>query len=103
MHFPANEVGITIAKNACLYIPPNIAGFVGGDHVAMLLATNARHRGKTVVALDIGTNTEISLIHQGHHFPVPVHPVRHLKGLIFVTGCEPFQGRLNGSLLIKML
>jgi len=34
----------------------------------MLLATDARHRGKTVVALDIGTNTEISLIHQGQHF-----------------------------------
>ena len=68
MRFPANKVGISIAENACLYLPPNIAGFVGGDHIAMLLATNARHLDKTVVALDIGTNTEISLIHQGRHF-----------------------------------
>jgi uncharacterized 2Fe-2S/4Fe-4S cluster protein (DUF4445 family) len=68
MCFPAREVGLSIAENGYLYLPPNIAGFVGSDHIAMLLATDARHRGNTVVALDIGTNTEISLIHRGHHF-----------------------------------
>jgi uncharacterized 2Fe-2S/4Fe-4S cluster protein (DUF4445 family) len=67
LYFQASKVGITIAQNAFVYLPPNIAGFVGGDHIAMLLATNARQRGLSVIALDIGTNTEISLIHQGHH------------------------------------
>ena len=51
-----------------IYLPPNIAGFVGGDHVAMLLATRAAKFKQTVIALDIGTNTEISLIHHGRHF-----------------------------------
>lgn len=65
--FAASEIGLKWAKNASLYLPPNIAGFVGGDHIAMLLATRARHTLKTVLALDIGTNTEISLLHKGRH------------------------------------
>jgi uncharacterized 2Fe-2S/4Fe-4S cluster protein (DUF4445 family) len=68
MRLPAAEIGLRMAPGAMVYLPPNIAGFVGGDHVAMLLATRATKFKQTVVALDIGTNTEISLIHQGRHF-----------------------------------
>ncbi|NTV36222.1 MAG: DUF4445 domain-containing protein, partial [Anaerolineaceae bacterium] len=67
MHFPAGEIGLELAAGAYVYLPPNIAGFVGSDHIAMLLATNARKQNKNVIALDIGTNTEISLIHNGRH------------------------------------
>jgi len=48
-----------------LYLPPNIAGYVGADHVAMLLASGLADTEQTVLALDIGTNTEISLSHKG--------------------------------------
>jgi len=58
----AREVGLQLAPGAYLHILPNIAGFVGADHVAMLLATEQEWQGRTAVALDIGTNTEISLI-----------------------------------------
>jgi len=67
MNFAAEEIGLHLAKNARVYLPPNIAGFVGGDHVAMLLSTQARRSLKTLVAMDIGTNTEISLMHKGRH------------------------------------
>lgn len=67
MTFAASEIGLNLAANAAVYLPPNIAGFVGGDHISMLLATRARHTLKTVLALDIGTNTEISLLHKGRH------------------------------------
>jgi uncharacterized 2Fe-2S/4Fe-4S cluster protein (DUF4445 family) len=46
-------------------MPPNIAGYVGADHVAMLLASDARHQDGITMALDIGTNTEISLARDG--------------------------------------
>ena len=46
--------------------PPNVGGFVGGDHVTALLATeDAGTRATTSLVMDIGTNTEISLIHDG--------------------------------------
>ena len=61
----ARDVGIAAMPGAYVHALPNIAGFVGGDHTAMLLAIGADREQKTVVALDIGTNTEISLIREG--------------------------------------
>jgi uncharacterized 2Fe-2S/4Fe-4S cluster protein (DUF4445 family) len=61
----ARDLGLTIASGAYVHILPNIAGFVGADHVAMLLATEAGKAEGPTVALDIGTNTEVSLIKQG--------------------------------------
>jgi len=61
----AGELGLNIAPGAYVHLLPNIAGFVGADHVAMLLATDAWQAKETTVALDIGTNTEVSLICKG--------------------------------------
>jgi uncharacterized 2Fe-2S/4Fe-4S cluster protein (DUF4445 family) len=61
----ASDIGLEIAPGAWIYLPPNIAGFVGADHVSMLLATDIWQTDKTAVALDIGTNTEITVAHEG--------------------------------------
>jgi uncharacterized 2Fe-2S/4Fe-4S cluster protein (DUF4445 family) len=61
----ARDLGLPIAPGAYIHILPNIAGFVGADHVSMLLATEAEKVKGPTVALDIGTNTEVSLIKQG--------------------------------------
>ena len=61
----AEEIGVQLDSGATLYLPPNIAGYVGSDHVAMLLASGLADTMQTVLALDIGTNTEISLSHKG--------------------------------------
>jgi uncharacterized 2Fe-2S/4Fe-4S cluster protein (DUF4445 family) len=61
----AEEIGLELDSGATLYLPPNIAGYVGSDHVAMLLASGLADTPQTVLALDIGTNTEISLSHEG--------------------------------------
>jgi len=65
MDIPASEIGLELAPGAYVYLPPNIAGYVGADHVAMLLATGMWDSTRTVLALDIGTNTEISLATDG--------------------------------------
>jgi uncharacterized 2Fe-2S/4Fe-4S cluster protein (DUF4445 family) len=61
----AAEIGLRLADGAAVYLPPNIAAYVGSDHVAMLLATGLADTEETVLALDIGTNTEISLAYKG--------------------------------------
>lgn len=68
----AREVGLRLAPGAYVHLLPNIAGYVGADHVAMLLATlpgcfaaDVADTTETVLALDIGTNTEICLAHRG--------------------------------------
>jgi uncharacterized 2Fe-2S/4Fe-4S cluster protein (DUF4445 family) len=57
----AHEVGLRLAPGACVHLLPNIAGFVGADHVAMLLATRIGTDDRNVLGLDIGTNTEVAL------------------------------------------
>ncbi len=62
---PAHEQGIHLAPGASIYLPPNIAGYVGADHTAAVLATRLQESDQTICLIDIGTNTEITLIHQG--------------------------------------
>ena len=61
----AGDLGLRIAPGAYVRLLPNIAGFVGADHVAMLLSTEAWQAEGPMVAIDIGTNTEVSLIDSG--------------------------------------
>jgi len=62
----SRDIGLNIAPGAYIHLLPNIAGFVGADHVAMLLATERIWKDDDlVIALDIGTNTEVSLIDNG--------------------------------------
>ena len=64
LSFSALQLGIHMAAGAHIYLPPNIAGYVGADHTAAVLATRIQESGKTLCLIDIGTNTEISLIYQ---------------------------------------
>jgi uncharacterized 2Fe-2S/4Fe-4S cluster protein (DUF4445 family) len=61
----ASRLGLAIAPGAYVYLLPNIAGFVGADHVAALLATQALGAEEPILTLDIGTNTEVSLFNEG--------------------------------------
>ncbi len=65
LNVKARDVGLHIAAGAYVHLLPNIAGFVGGDHVAMLLATEVWKAEGLVLALDIGTNTEVCLVSDG--------------------------------------
>ncbi len=60
----AREVGLAAAPGAYVYLPPAVAGFVGSDHVSMVLASWIEEQG-TFLRIDIGTNTEMSLTSAG--------------------------------------
>jgi uncharacterized 2Fe-2S/4Fe-4S cluster protein (DUF4445 family) len=88
----ARDLGLGIAPGAYVHLLPNIAGFVGADHVAMLLATEVGQVEGPIVALDIGTNTEISLVNNGEITTVscasgPAFEGGHIKyGMRAATG-----------------
>jgi uncharacterized 2Fe-2S/4Fe-4S cluster protein (DUF4445 family) len=65
LDLPAATLGLAIAPGATVHLLPNIAGYVGADHVAMLLATGLWQKPGVAVGVDIGTNTEISLACRG--------------------------------------
>jgi uncharacterized 2Fe-2S/4Fe-4S cluster protein (DUF4445 family) len=57
----ARDLSLMFSPGAYVHLLPNIAGFVGADHVAMLLATGLWEEDRVMVGLDIGTNTEVAL------------------------------------------
>jgi uncharacterized 2Fe-2S/4Fe-4S cluster protein (DUF4445 family) len=61
----ASALGISLALGAYIHLLPNIAGYVGADHSAVVLSTELWKTDKNVMAIDIGTNTEISLVSNG--------------------------------------
>jgi len=60
-----DELGLAFSPGANVHLLANIAGFVGADHLSMLLATGMGEKNGVVVGIDIGTNTEITLAANG--------------------------------------
>ncbi len=61
----ASELGIDMNPNGGVHFPPPIAGFVGSDALAVVAATHLAGKKRPSMAIDIGTNTEIALAHDG--------------------------------------
>jgi uncharacterized 2Fe-2S/4Fe-4S cluster protein (DUF4445 family) len=61
----ARDLGLDIAPGAYVHLLPNIAGFVGADHVSMVMASGLHEADQVTLGLDIGTNTEVSLAANG--------------------------------------
>lgn len=55
------QLGLHVHPQARLLLFPNIAGFVGGDTVGCLLATDFDHIDALTLMIDIGTNGELVL------------------------------------------
>ncbi|MCB0174256.1 MAG: DUF4445 domain-containing protein [Anaerolineae bacterium] len=64
----ARDLGLSIAPGAYVHLLPCIGGFVGADHVAMILASGLDQAEHVVLGIDIGTNSEIALAKPGQSF-----------------------------------
>lgn len=58
---PAAELGLALNGGAQAYVFPIVAGFVGGDTVSCMLATNMDTADECSMVIDIGTNGEVAL------------------------------------------
>jgi uncharacterized 2Fe-2S/4Fe-4S cluster protein (DUF4445 family) len=58
----ARDVQIAMAAGAYVHVLPCIGGFVGADHVAMILGSDLDRKPYVAIGVDIGTNTEIALL-----------------------------------------
>ena len=91
----ARDLGIAVLPGAYLHLLPNIGGFVGGDHVAALLATEKLWTEGTSLMVDIGTNTEISLIHDGTIVTVSTPSGPALEGGNISSGMRAAHGAIE--------
>ncbi|MCB0253094.1 MAG: DUF4445 domain-containing protein [Anaerolineae bacterium] len=61
----ARTLGLETAPGAWVYVPSSIGGYVGADHVAMIMATGLDEVDRVTMGIDIGTNSEIVLRQPG--------------------------------------
>ena len=61
----AADLGVAMNPEGRVYFMPPIAGFVGSDCLAVIASTHLEAKRLPAMAIDIGTNTEIALVHQG--------------------------------------
>ncbi len=57
----ASDIGLRLNPAARLHVLPCIAGHVGADHVAVLLAEAPQTQDDITLLIDVGTNAELSL------------------------------------------
>jgi len=96
----ARDVGLRIAPGAYVHLLPNIAGFVGADHVAVLLATEAWRAERVVLALDIGTNTEVCLVSNGEMTSVSCASGPAFEGAHIKHGMRAARGAIERLRLV---
>ncbi len=58
----ARELHLELAIGAYVHVLPCVGGFVGADHVAMILGSDLDRKPYVAIGVDIGTNTEIALL-----------------------------------------
>lgn len=106
----ARELELATCAGAYVHVAPNIGGFVGSDHVTALLATEELWRNAaTALVMDIGTNTEISLIHRGEIISASCPSGPALEGGHISCGMRAAEGAIervsvvDGRLSIKTI
>ena len=62
----ARKLRLWAHPRAKVYAAPLIASHVGGDMAAALVAVNIESQSESVMVVDIGTNTEVVVAHEGH-------------------------------------
>jgi len=57
----AGDVGLSVNRNAVLYVFPNAGSYVGGDVISGMLFSGVYKEEEPVLFIDVGTNVEITL------------------------------------------
>lgn len=95
----ARELGISINPHGISYVFPVIGGFVGGDTVAGMLATQIDSREAPVLMVDIGTNGEIVLAHDNHLLAASTAAGPAFEGARISCGMRGTHGAIEKVLL----
>lgn len=92
----AGDAGLKAGPDTLLYVFPLIGGFVGGDAVAAALYLNMRLSDKTVLAIDVGTNSEVMLSFGGNIYAAsaPAGPAFEASGIS--SGMRAGKGAIQG-------
>jgi uncharacterized 2Fe-2S/4Fe-4S cluster protein (DUF4445 family) len=95
----ASQLGLRIHPRAMAYVFPVIGGFVGGDTVAGLLATRLAGGETPSLMVDIGTNGEIVLAHDGKVWAASTAAGPAFEGARIACGMRASRGAIEKIVL----
>jgi uncharacterized 2Fe-2S/4Fe-4S cluster protein (DUF4445 family) len=91
----AGDLGLAMDSDAPVYVFPQIGGFVGGDTVAGIVAVHLDELQKPTLLVDVGTNGEIVLAHQGHLLAASVAAGPAFEGARIINGMRGMTGAIE--------
>lgn len=89
------SVGLRANRNAKVYGLPLIASHVGADAAACLEAVDLTANGETAMLVDIGTNTEVVLHHNGEFFAASCPAGPAFEGGLVKYGMSAYDGAIE--------
>ena len=91
----AAELGFAMNPEAGVHFLPPVAGFVGSDCLAVIAATRLAQATTPSMAIDIGTNTEIALAHDGRVVVTSCASGPAFEGYQITCGMKAVEGAIE--------
>ena len=106
--FDAKELSLPMNPRGRIYIFPIIGGFVGGDTTACVLSSELWNDTRSALMVDIGTNGEIVLAHDGKLWAASTAAGPALEGARISCGMRATTGAIekivfNGDVEISVI
>ncbi len=91
----ASELGLSLGENIPVFVLPNIAGFVGSDTVAVMLAAETTISNSYRMAIDVGTNGEMALSNRRRIIACSAPAGPALEGARIKMGMRAAEGAID--------
>jgi uncharacterized 2Fe-2S/4Fe-4S cluster protein (DUF4445 family) len=92
---PAHEIGLPVGEDAICYSPPIVESFVGPDAIMLLLVSGALESKENLVAIDVGTNTEIAVLSQRGLWMASAASGPAFEGMSLACGMPAVSGAIS--------
>ena len=96
LSFEASGIGLNTSGGACVYMPPNIAGYVGADHVSALVASREHLQRGRLCWWILARILRSAWYRESASFPAPAPPGRPSRVLTSATACGQHRAQLRG-------
>ncbi len=92
---PAAELGLEVSESAVVETLPCVAGYVGGDIVGGMLASNVDLQTGVTLYVDIGTNGEVVMARDGEMWACSVAAGAAFEGARIAQGMRAAAGAID--------
>jgi uncharacterized 2Fe-2S/4Fe-4S cluster protein (DUF4445 family) len=92
---PAAELALRLEPATPVVGLPLISGYIGADTVAVMIALDLLGRADTVIAVDVGTNAEVALVHRGRLYVCSAPAGPAFEGAQMACGTQARPGAIT--------